>query len=143
MTSRMAEPASCSVTLTSCRRLRQRADSATSDVSSGSSSAHNDNHTQRVGSDSGGGGGGAFSDDYAQRVVNRLKHSNPHKFDELVKVHLSHDLDLAGPSAAEGLLEAPKLSRRARIINITRKSLRIDPRKYPSSATRYSYVLVN
>ena len=61
-------------------------------------------------------------DDYAQRIVIRLRSCRPKEHEELVRVHLSHELELAGPSV-EGVLEPPKRSRRERLISKTRNKL--------------------
>ena len=61
-------------------------------------------------------------DDYAQRIVIRLRSCKPKEHEELVRVHLSHELELAGPSV-EGVLEPPKRSRRERLLSKTRNKL--------------------
>ena len=61
-------------------------------------------------------------DDYAQRIVIRLRSCKPKEHEELVRVHLSHELGLAGPSV-EGVLEPPKRSRRERLLSKTRNKL--------------------
>ena len=61
-------------------------------------------------------------DDYAQRIVTRLRSCKPKEHEELVRVHLSHELELAGPSV-EGVLEPPKRSRRERLLSKTRNKL--------------------